>query len=231
MYIFFLNKLYLKWDLPPRGTRIVVHWLSFLQLPNEISLGLFIIYKRFWKSPISLLYSTIASRCPLQSPECECRSRQQTVNFTTSLFYPLSGLATNQIKLSLPFINPISPHAAPECQLHCSCVVSFCSRPLFFLSSVTFLFVLPSPFSWCDVWHSLLKVLERIILDRLGVYLDTSDNQFGFKAHYRTDLWIYALKEVVELYKRQHFTVIISFIDASKAFDRVNHQKLFSKLR
>ncbi len=40
------------------------------------------------------------------------------------------------------------------------------------------------------------KVLERIILDRLGVYLDTTDNQFGFKAHHSTDLCIYALKEV-----------------------------------
>ncbi len=75
------------------------------------------------------------------------------------------------------------------------------------------------------------KVLERIILDRLGVYLDTTDNQFGFKAHHSTDLCIYALKEVVELYKRQNSTVIIGFIDASKAFDRVNHQKLFSKLK
>ncbi len=75
------------------------------------------------------------------------------------------------------------------------------------------------------------KVLERIILDRLGVYLDTTDNQFGFKAHHSTDLCIYALKEVVDLYKRQNSTVIIGFIDASKAFDRVNHQKLFSKLR
>ncbi len=28
------------------------------------------------------------------------------------------------------------------------------------------------------------KVLERIILDRLGVYIVTTENQFGFKAHY-----------------------------------------------
>ncbi len=45
------------------------------------------------------------------------------------------------------------------------------------------------------------------------------------------DLCIYALKEVVELYKRQNPAVIIGFIDAYKAFDRVNHQKLLSKLR
>ncbi len=74
------------------------------------------------------------------------------------------------------------------------------------------------------------KVLERLILDRLGVYLDTTDNQFGFKARHSTDL-VYALKEVVQLYKRKNSTVIICFFDASKAFNRVNHQKLFSKLR
>lgn len=73
--------------------------------------------------------------------------------FTTSLFYPLSGLAANQMKAiaSLHWLN--FPSRCPWwC---CSCVLSFCSRPLSFLSSVTFLFVLPSPFSWCDVWESL----------------------------------------------------------------------------
>ncbi len=36
--------------------------------------------------------------------------------------------------------------------------------------------------------------------------------QFGFKAHHSTDLCIYALKEVVELYKRQNSTVIIGLL-------------------
>ena len=76
----------------------------------------------------------------------------------------------------------------------------------------------------------LSKVLERILLDRLSVYLCTSDNQFGFKAKHSTDLCIYALKEMVENYRRQNSTVLIGFIDASKAFDRINHSKLFFKL-
>ena len=76
----------------------------------------------------------------------------------------------------------------------------------------------------------LSKVLERILLDRLSVYLCTSDNQFGFKAKHSTDLCIYALKEMVENYRRQNSTVLIGFIDASKAFDRINHSKLFLKL-
>jgi len=37
------------------------------------------------------------------------------------------------------------------------------------------------------------KVLERIILDRLSPFIGTTDNQFGFKAKFGTDLCIYAL--------------------------------------
>ena len=40
----------------------------------------------------------------------------------------------------------------------------------------------------------LSKVLERILLDRLSVFISTTDNQFGFKAKHSTDLCIYALK-------------------------------------
>ena len=58
-----------------------------------------------------------------------------------------------------------------------------------------------------------------------------TDNQFGFKAKLGTDLCIYSLKETIDLYKRKGSSVIVGFIDASKAFDRVNHHKLFLKLR
>ena len=76
----------------------------------------------------------------------------------------------------------------------------------------------------------LSKVLERILLDNLSLYICTTDNQFGFKEKHSTDLCIYALKEIVETYRRQNSTVLIGFIDASKAFDRINHHKLFLKL-
>jgi len=45
-----------------------------------------------------------------------------------------------------------------------------------------------------------------------------------------TDLFIYALKEMVIKYRGQNSSVLMCFIDASKAFDRVNHGKLFIKL-
>ena len=76
----------------------------------------------------------------------------------------------------------------------------------------------------------LSKVLEKAILNRLEQFLLTADNQFGFKAKHGTDTCIFALKEILDLYNRHNSTIFMCFIDASKAFDRVNHEKLFYKL-
>jgi hypothetical protein len=74
------------------------------------------------------------------------------------------------------------------------------------------------------------KVLESLILDKISDCISTTDNQFGFKPKHSTDQCIYALKEVVEAYRSQGSTMLLGFIDASKAFDRINHFKLFNKL-
>ncbi|CAL4169330.1 unnamed protein product [Meganyctiphanes norvegica] len=44
------------------------------------------------------------------------------------------------------------------------------------------------------------KILELIILNRIECYLMTNANQFGFKRNHGTDLCIYTLKEIVNLY-------------------------------
>ena len=74
------------------------------------------------------------------------------------------------------------------------------------------------------------KVLEKIIYDRIAVYLTTCSNQFGFKAKHSTDMTIYALKEAVLKYRILNSNVYSCFLDASKAFVRVNHYVLFDKL-
>lgn len=74
------------------------------------------------------------------------------------------------------------------------------------------------------------KVLEKIILNRIDEYITTSSNQFGFKKKLGTDQCVYTLKEVLHFYKTSGSSVFISFLDASKAFDRVNHSVLFKKL-
>lgn len=77
---------------------------------------------------------------------------------------------------------------------------------------------------------SLSKVLEMILLDRLEPYLYTTSNQFGFKYQHSTDMCIFALKEMLVKYHNQNSTIFMCFLDASKAFDRINHCKLFNKL-
>ena len=76
----------------------------------------------------------------------------------------------------------------------------------------------------------LSKVLEGILMDRLADYTISSDNQFGFKNKHGTDLCIYALKEIVQQYRARNSSIFLCFLDASQAFDRINHGKLFIKL-
>ena len=73
-----------------------------------------------------------------------------------------------------------------------------------------------------DIAVCLLEIIE--------LYLDTHDNQFGFKKQHSTDMCIFTLKNVIKYYTRQNTPVFSCFLDASKAFDRVNHWKLFRKL-
>ena len=50
---------------------------------------------------------------------------------------------------------------------------------------------------------TISKVFENVILYRLGEYLWTTDNQFGFKTGHSTDLCVYALTEFIEYFKRR----------------------------
>lgn len=74
------------------------------------------------------------------------------------------------------------------------------------------------------------KVIESVILKRICDYLVTHHNQFGFKEKLGTDQCIYVLKECIESYLSRNTSVFTCFLDASKAFDRVNHGILFEKL-
>ena len=76
----------------------------------------------------------------------------------------------------------------------------------------------------------LSKVMEIIILNRIENVLITEPNQFGFKKGHGTDQCIYVLKEIIHLYKSLNTCISVCFLDASKAFDRVNHLLLFQKL-
>ena len=74
------------------------------------------------------------------------------------------------------------------------------------------------------------KMFESVLLLKCAEYLSTSDNQFGFKSCHSTDLCIYTLKEFIDYYKTRGTTVYVTFLDASKAFDRIDHWLLFDKM-
>ena len=74
------------------------------------------------------------------------------------------------------------------------------------------------------------EMLINVMLDRLSEYLDTMGNQLGFKPKLGTDMCIYSLKEIIGRYSQLNGCVFSCFLDASKAFDRVKHSMLFTKL-
>ena len=74
------------------------------------------------------------------------------------------------------------------------------------------------------------KLLETLILSKCGEYFKCEQNQFGFKTGHSTDLCIYTLKETINYYTSLGSPVFIAFLDLEKAFDKVNHEKLFKIL-
>ena len=77
---------------------------------------------------------------------------------------------------------------------------------------------------------ALSKVLEQVLLSRLAMYLWIADSQFGFKRAHGTEMAIFVLKQTVDFYHNQHTPVYTCFLDAKKAFDRVNYWTLAKKL-
>ena len=84
-----------------------------------------------------------------------------------------------------------------------------------------------------DIVTIVSKIFESIILYKCEEFLYTCDNQFRFKPKHSTELCIYTLKEFINYYKQRSTTVFVTFLDASKAFDKINYwlllQKLFDK--
>lgn len=77
---------------------------------------------------------------------------------------------------------------------------------------------------------SISKLYELIILERVKPALVTDDSQFGFKAGHSTTHAALLLKEIAKFYTDRGSPVYACFLDATKAFDRVCHEKLFALL-
>ena len=74
------------------------------------------------------------------------------------------------------------------------------------------------------------KVIEKVLLCRMLGWLSTTSNQFGFKHKHGKDMCVFTLKELIRYYIKHGSCMYVAYLDASKAFDRVNQNKLFIKL-
>ena len=74
------------------------------------------------------------------------------------------------------------------------------------------------------------NIFELCLSVILEDYLFTHDQQFGFKSKHSTDFCIFTVKSVSKYYMQQHSPSYTCFLDAFKAFDKINHFKLFRKL-
>ena len=74
------------------------------------------------------------------------------------------------------------------------------------------------------------KLFEHFILQQISPFLTISSHQFGFKRKHNTDQCVFLCKQAVFYYVNQKSPVFSTFLDASKAFDRVNHKLLYKKL-
>ena len=76
----------------------------------------------------------------------------------------------------------------------------------------------------------MTKIYDLVILKKYSRELSTSDMQYAFKKKLGTSMCTLVLKEVMSYFKRNKTNVYLGLIDASKAFDRVRHDKLFMLL-
>jgi len=74
------------------------------------------------------------------------------------------------------------------------------------------------------------KLLDNIIVYRYGDRLNSSELQFAFKAKSSTNMCTMVRKETMSYYTKHQSSVYCAFLDATKAFDRVNYCKLFRLL-
>ena len=74
------------------------------------------------------------------------------------------------------------------------------------------------------------KIFDWIILNTNGDQFKTTDMQFGFKADHSTSQCTYVCEEIINHYNKKQSDVYVVLLDASKAFDRVNHINLFKIL-
>ncbi len=71
------------------------------------------------------------------------------------------------------------------------------------------------------------KLLDKILLVKCQETFTTSMYQYGFKKSHSTNHCTFVVNEVIQYYKNHNSNVLVTLLDASRAFDRVEYVKLF----
>ena len=74
------------------------------------------------------------------------------------------------------------------------------------------------------------KLFEFVIQNKISHLLGTDDLQFGFKSKTSSSHAIYTLKSTIDYFNAKGSKVYVALLDCSKAFDRISHFGLFTKL-
>jgi len=74
------------------------------------------------------------------------------------------------------------------------------------------------------------KVFELTVCNKFNNFFVSHELQFGFKKGLGCPNAVFSVQQVVNYFTQRGSTVFIAALDASKAFDRVCHVKLFNKM-
>ena len=76
----------------------------------------------------------------------------------------------------------------------------------------------------------ILKMLDKVILHIFGDNFISPNLQFGFHKYLSTTMCTWTLLETINYFTNRNTSVYVCLLDLSKAFDHVQHSKLFKKL-
>ena len=88
----------------------------------------------------------------------------------------------------------------------------------------------PDNYRAITISPTISKVFELCLLDKYIDLLDSHDLQLGFKKNKGCAMAIFGVQHVINYFCANGSTVYVASLDASKAFDHVNHDTLIRKL-
>ena len=78
--------------------------------------------------------------------------------------------------------------------------------------------------------NALCKLFDNIVVHKFKDIFKTCDLQYGFKKGHSKNKCSFIVIEVVHYYRNNNSNIYLTLLDASKASDKVNYNKLFALL-